>query len=161
MPRFLLFGCIALAWVAGNTHAISDDLPTSNAAEQEAATEGAPDKIPAIANASSDLTKPTAPNVTVVALKSLDPADTAAILTEVYKETLDVIVEPLPKMKCIAIRADENTTKRIREFVGRLEESHPNSGKRPIRIMPINPNRPDLAIPDAGNCPAPAKSRIG
>ena len=159
MQRSLLFAYIALAWVGGNAHAISDGLPTSNAADQKAAPEGTPDAIPAIASEPSNLTERTAPNVTVVALKSLDPADTAAILTEVYKETPDIIVEALPKMKCIAIRADEKTTKRIRELLSRLEKTQPNSDKRQIKIIPIPPSRPDLAIPDEGNRPAPASSR--
>ena len=87
MPRFLLFGCIALAWVTGDLYAISDDLPTSDTEKQEAAKEGAPDRIPATANPSSDVTKPTVTNVTDVALRSSNATDTAALLTEVCRET--------------------------------------------------------------------------
>lgn len=182
MQHCLLFAFIALAWVGANEHAITDDLETSNAADQKPATHdavgrfafarygeslvlldtatgrtwileregnsekpcwstlgdcsgrtvagarkapngrvdlqtvpeqsviilrgakedvtGAQEAIRAIASEPSSVAERTGLNVTVVALNSLDPADTAAILTEVYKETPDVIVEALPKMKC-------------------------------------------------------------
>ncbi|EMI47369.1 hypothetical protein RRSWK_00100 [Rhodopirellula sp. SWK7] len=100
---------------------------------------GTTDAIPEIASDPSVEKDHSPPDVTVVALKSLDPNDTAAILAAVYKDTPGIIVEPLPKMKCIAIRADEISTTQIREILRRLESAQPNGDKPQAKVQPITP----------------------
>jgi hypothetical protein len=89
-----------------------------------------------------------APKVTAIPVKDVDATDTARLLKEIYKGTPRVAIEALPDMRCVAIRADPNTTKEVRELLGRLEESARDGGKGPIKVIVCPPNRTDPAFLD-------------
>lgn len=61
--------------------------------------------------------------ITVIPVKVIDAGQAAEVLEKVYKDTPGVLVEALPKMKCVAVRADKRVTKEIRDFLGRLDEA--------------------------------------
>jgi DNA-binding transcriptional MerR regulator len=61
--------------------------------------------------------------ITVLPVKVIDAGQAAELLEKVYKDTPGVLVEALPKMKCVAVRADKTVTKEIRDFLRRLDEA--------------------------------------
>ncbi|MEZ6092311.1 MAG: hypothetical protein R3C05_30780 [Pirellulaceae bacterium] len=77
--------------------------------------------------------------VTILPVNAVVPTDVTAVLSTVYRERPDVIVETLPKMKRIAIRADQDATKEIKQLLEQLDKAPANDGNRPIRIQPIKP----------------------
>jgi len=101
-------------------------------------------KVPLPKPAKTDL--PARPAVTAIELKHLAPADAARIIEAVYKGRGDITVEPLPKLRCLAVRADVATTQQIREFLGQLDEAAGAGKGRALSVPAIDPKLVEEAL---------------
>jgi hypothetical protein len=62
--------------------------------------------------------------VTLIPVKHIKPSDVVEIIDAVYKETPEVlVVEALPKLMLVAVRADAATTKEVTLLVRKVEEA--------------------------------------
>jgi len=74
--------------------------------------------------------------ITVIPLKFADSGQAAETLEKAYADMPGVLVEALPKMKCVAVRTDTAVNDEVRDFLSRLEEqARPRVGG--IRFAPI------------------------
>ena len=59
------------------------------------------------------------------------------MLEKVYRQSPGIVIEGLPKLKSVAIRADKQTLAEIKELLRRLEEAaqrRSNNQQAPIRL---------------------------
>ena len=61
--------------------------------------------------------------VTVIPLKFADAVQAAEVLEKVYRQTPGIVVEALPKIKGIAVRADKQTTNEIRNCLRHFDDA--------------------------------------
>jgi hypothetical protein len=88
----------------------------------------------------------TRPEVTAVSVNQIEATEVVHVIREIYQSSSGVMIEALPKLSCVAFRADSKTTREIRELIDRLEEAAPHSGEDKGRVITIPPARPDPAL---------------
>jgi len=84
--------------------------------------------------------------VTVIPVQYCSANSAAKLIQEAYKEKRDFLAEALPKMKCVALRADTKTTQEVREILLRLDESARKAEQGDWKVIAIPPHRPDPAL---------------
>jgi hypothetical protein len=76
--------------------------------------------------------------VTVVPMRYLDPKQAVEIVGKVYEDAPGAVAEALPRLKCVAVRADEPRTREIKEFLSRLDAAAQTDGhsafNAPLRL---------------------------
>jgi hypothetical protein len=60
---------------------------------------------------------------TVIPMKFIDAVQAAEVVEKVYQDKPGILVEALPKMKCVAVRADKGATTEIKDLLRRLDEA--------------------------------------
>jgi hypothetical protein len=62
-------------------------------------------------------------SVTVISTKFADASQAADLLEKVYRQTPGIVIEVLPKIKGVAVRADKQTTDEIKDLLRRIDDA--------------------------------------
>jgi hypothetical protein len=83
------------------------------------------------------------PKVTVIPVEYYEASEVTHILQEIYQGRPAFLAEPLPKLKCVAIRADLKTTEEAKDVVRRMDESARRAAKENLKIVSPHEIDPD------------------
>lgn len=114
---------IAVGLIGFATGQQIEPRPSQNAERLERRVAELERQIAALLDELHELRRDVGPmrRLSIIPVKNIDPVECATLMKELWRRRPDVVIHAIPKMKAIAVQADQKTTSESRRLVAVLD----------------------------------------